>query len=689
MGMMAKMRSLAPWFIVTVGGLFVLFMVLSDSKIGESMGRRSNDIGEVNGKKISYQEFANLLDRYKEFQLQQNGQEIPESQMDMFRDQVWESLLNQTLMEQKIREYSLSVSDKEIEDVLLGPNPPQNVTQYFIDSTGRFNREAYDAALRNPENKTAILQIEDQVRQQLLQEKLTSLINASAFVTDEEIKRKFHDDNIKMNADYIAVTVQTNSDSTLKATDDEIENYYSENMNDHKKVESRKIKYVQFKTGASHTDTVSIENNLKAILEKVKVDSSGFKTYVEIYSENPYVKDTLQVSQIPSEAQDLIVNANAGSFVGPVLTSEGYILYKVDKSIGTKETVAKASHILVKEKTEADAVYKELRAGADFAELAKAKSQDPGSGQRGGDLGWFGKGQMVPEFEKAAFKGRVGRIQRPVKSQFGWHIILVKDRTNKKYVVESIVNKVVASPTTIDKIYETASDFQYFAERDGFDESAKKDGYVVVETPDLLKLSSSIPGLGANRSLLLYTFDNSVDDIGPVFKFQTGYVVAIISQISEAGFKPLEEVKNAIKLQVEKVKKGNNELLIAKEIKAKIGDNGDFNLAKEVFAQAKVASVNNFSTSGTIPTIGRDFAFAHRAFELPVNTVSEPFKGTNGSYIIKVTNRTAFDSTSFTLQKNSIRTTFLNSKKSSLYTQWLVDIRREADIIDNRYQFYR
>ena len=196
MGMMAKMRSLAPWFIVTVGGLFVLFMVLSDSKIADAIGTRSNDLGKVNGEKISYQDFANLLDRYREFQLKQNGQEIPESQMDQFRDQVWESLVSQKLMEQKISEYDLNVSDNEIKDLLLGPNPPQSVTQYFIDSTGRFNREAYDAAIRNPQNKTAILQIEDQVRQQILQEKLTSLVNASAFVTDEEIRRKFDDDNV-------------------------------------------------------------------------------------------------------------------------------------------------------------------------------------------------------------------------------------------------------------------------------------------------------------------------------------------------------------------------------------------------------------------------------------------------------------------------------------------------------------
>lgn len=689
MGMMAKMRSLAPWFIVTVGGLFVLFMVLSDSKIGDSMGRRSNDIGEVNGETISYQEFANLMDRYREFQLQQNGQEISESQLEQFRDQVWETLVTQKLMEQKIKEFDLSVADKEIEELLTGPNPPQSVTQYFIDSTGMFNREAYDNAIRNPQNKTAVLQLEDQARQELLQEKLTSLVNASAFVSDEEIKRKFVDDNIKMNADYVVVTLSAQTDSTLQANDDEIANYYNSHKDDYTREESRKIKYVLFKTGASHGDTVGVEKNLKAILKKVQADSSGFKTYVDIYSDNPYAQDTLQISQISVAAQDLVANADGGSFVGPILTSEGYILYRVVKRIKSKEKLVKASHILIKEKADADAAYKELKAGADFAEMAKEKSQDPGSGRKGGDLGWFGKGQMVPEFEKAAFNGRIGRIQRPVKSEFGWHIIVVKNKTDKKYVVESIVNKIVPSASTTDRIYENASDFQYLAEEDGYATTAAQYDYQIIETRALKVDASSIPGLGANRSLLLYTFASDEGDIGPVFKFQSGYVVAMVSEVIEAGYQSLDDVKNRVKSAATREKKSSKELSIAQDIRVKIGDSGDLNLAKEVFSSARVASANNFSTVGSIPAIGREFVFSQTAFELPVNVVSEPVSGNRGSFIIRVTSKTAFDSISYSLQKNTIRTTLLNQKKSTLYAQWLVEIREEADIVDNRFNFYR
>jgi parvulin-like peptidyl-prolyl isomerase len=296
---------------------------------------------------------------------------------------------------------------------------------------------------------------------------------------------------------------------------------------------------------------------------------------------------------------------------------------------------------------------------------------------------------MVPVFEKAAFSGRVGKIQRPVKSQFGWHIILVTGKTNKKYVVESINNKIVASASTVDKIYNDASDFQYLAKENGFEQSAKELDYKIVESPEIRKEASSIPGLGANKSLILFTFANDEGDITPVFKFPVGYVVAEISKVIEAGYKPLEDVKNRVRSVVSSNKKSDIEIKIAKEIRAKIGDSGNLNLAKEIYPKAKVASVKNFSTGGTIPTIGRDYAFALTAFETPLNTVSEPFKGNRGSYIIKVTNKTKFDSTAFTLQKNAIRTSLLNQKKAALFSEWIIDIKKEADIVDNRYQFYR
>ena len=99
--------------------------------------------------------------------------------------------------------------------------------------------------------------------------------------------------------------------------------------------------------------------------------------------------------------------------------------------------------------------------------------------------------------------------------------------------------------------------------------------------------------------------------------------------------------------------------------------------------------MNNFKPSGIIPGLGREFAFAQKALDMPLNKISDPFKGNRGSFIIRVTSRTEFDSTAYSLQKSTIRTTLLNQKKSSLFLQWIEEIKNAADIVDNRYQFFR
>jgi peptidyl-prolyl cis-trans isomerase C len=104
-----------------------------------------------------------------------------------------------------------------------------------------------------------------------------------------------------------------------------------------------------------------------------------------------------------------------------------------DEAIGQikKETEVRARHILVESEDDAKAVLAELKKGADFAELAKSKSKDPGSAD-GGDLGYFTKDQMVPEFSEVAFKLDKGALSDPVKSQFGWHIIKVEDKRDRE-----------------------------------------------------------------------------------------------------------------------------------------------------------------------------------------------------------------------------------------------------------------
>jgi len=695
MGMMAQMRSMASWFIITVGILFVAFMVLSDSKCSEAASRGNNNVGEINGKAVTYQEFSSLVEQYRKNQVQQSGQEVPETQMDAFRDRVWDDLVSQNLMQEKIKEYGITVTDQEIIDVIQGPNPPQIITQNFMDSTGQFNRQAYDQAILDPQNNEAMLQVEESVRQQMIQQKLVSYLGSSIVVSDEEVKKNYLDQNLKMTADYALVDAATMPDENIKFDENDISSYYNNNKDDYKTPAKRKIKYVLFKKEASQGDSTGIRKNLEAIVKKLKVDTSTFKTYVDIYSDKPYSLDTLGLSLLPENFSSLIANAEVGDILGPAITNQGYSVYRLTNTYKSKESMVRASHILIKNGTSVDSakmkidrIYNQLRSGGDFVQLAITQSQD-GSASKGGDLGWFGKGQMVKPFEDASFSGKIGVIQKPIKSRFGYHIIKVTAKSNKKYVIEKIVNAITPSATTVDRLNEDAQDFAYLAEKNNFEDEAKLLKYNVQETASFTEESKSIPGIGTSSALSHFTFDNSINKISSVFKVPSGYVVAMVSDIIKAGHTPLEDVKTAIEKKVIHDKKMAIAKTNADNILAKISATGDFTLAKEVYPEVRVSKASNFGTSGNIPGIGKEFAFSQAAMDAELNKVTNPIKTNRGYYLLKVTERTEMDSTMFSIQKNALRSNLLTQKKNRILSDWVKGLKEEADISDNRHQFFR
>ncbi len=695
MGMMARMRSLAPWFILLVGGLFVLFMVISDSKVLEFLGpQRIQNVGSVDGEDITYQEYSDLVERARKNQEQQTGQTIDESQMDYFRDQVWDALVSQKLIDKKVQEYGIVVTDEEVRNAIMGPNPPAFLRQQFVDSVGNFNRQAYEQTLLNPQNKEIMVAVEDQIREQLIQEKLQNYLFASVTVGESEVKEKFISLNTKMRSDYVMVDPYGIT-GEFTASDDEAKSFYEKHIDDYKVEASRKLKYVLFRRQATQADSLSIKNNLEAIVKKASGDTTSFKNYVEIYSERPYSQDTLGLNQIPEEIQNQIVNASVNDVVGPAATYEGYAVYKLVGKSKAKSELVRASHILVRstgndaaDEQKANEIYKQLTAGADFAKVAAEKSDD-GTKTRGGDLGWFGKGQMVKEFENACYSGKVGVIQKPVKTQFGFHIIKVTGKSNDTYIVEKIVNRIQPSATTIDKLYQDAQDFQYVASENSFEPEAKLLKYDVIETPAFTEEALSIPGVGVSSAMVKWAFESSVGDISDVYRVSAGYVVATVSEVIKAGFKPFEEVKETVKNGAVREKRFNKALEIAKDIRAKLGDNGDKNIAKTVYQSARVDSTAEYTTVGTVPSLGREFAFTEYSINADLNKWSQPVKGNMGVYLINLRYKTQFVQATYDMQKAALRNEILQQKKNTYMNQWIQDLKKHADITDNRYLFYR
>lgn len=696
MAMMARMRSLAPWFILLVGGLFVLFMVISDSRVLEFLGRSSQNVGSIDGEEISYQDFSNMVERAKQNQERITGQQIDENQMEFFRDQVWDALVTQKLIEKKIKEFGIVVTDDEIRNALLGPNPPEDLKRQFTDSAGIFNRQAYEQALRDPRNKQIVLYYEDLIREQLQQQKLQNYLFASIIVSDDEVKDHFIQQNIKMRADYILVNINLIPENEIKIKDEDLRKYYDAHIDDYKVEATRKLKYVLFRRQPSKSDSIGVKNNLEAIVAKIKTDTASFKSYVDIYSDQPYKKDTVSITALPVNVRDIIQKSNKGDIIGPIATYEGYDVFRLVDKIKSKNEAVRASHILIRstgndkaDLEKANEIYNDLIKGADFAAVAKLKSNDPGSAANGGDLGWFSKGQMVKEFEEACFNGKIGVIQKPVKTPYGYHIIKVTGRLNEDFVIEKIVNRIQISASTLDKLYQDASDFAYVAKENGFESEAKLMKYDVIETPSFTEDAIAIPGLGVNKALVKWSFENGVGDISDVFKITAGYVVVKISDAAKAGFKKFEEVKNLVRIKVLEEKRFEKAMAIAKEIRSRIGDNGDKQIAKTIWPQARVDSTTEFTTTGSIPSLGLEYAFSEYAIKGELNKWSQPVKGVTGVYLINVRYRTKFDPSTYEIQKSAIRKELIQNKKNSYLNLWIEALKKEADIVDNRYLFYR
>jgi len=694
MAMMAKMRSLAPAFILSVGVLFVLFMVISDSNVMEAFGGRTNNIGSVNGEDITYKQFQAALDQQMQIR-KQNGQEVEDEAMDQFRDQVWDYIVSQTLIENQIRKLGVSVSDQEIKDIILGDEPPAFLKQSFIDSTGTFNRSLYESALFDPQNEQALINAEQSVRQYRLNEKLQSMITASINVTEDEILRKFIDQNIYVNdAEFAFFSTNLFPDSITSVTDEDLQEYYERNIDKYKEKAQRKLGFVLFDNQPSKKDSELVLSDLEYVKSNFEgEDTTDFQYYVGIYSSQPYSVDTLPLNSFSQDAIQLMEAATPGTVIGPVLSPEGAALYNYKGYVTTNESMARASHILINGEEDdaknlalANAIYDNLIAGADFETIARENSKDPGSASRGGDLGWFGKGVMIKEFENAVFNGKIGEIQKPVKTSFGYHIIKVTGRSNKKYIVEKIVNPIKQSATTRDERYNAASDFAYVADKNGFEQEAKLLNYEIQESGYFIEGTAAIPGIGSNKRLVDFTFENSLNSVSNVHKVPQGYVVAYISDVKESRIKSFDEVKDQIKPIVIREKKLEMAKNLAEELIAKI--DGNLKAINEIDPRITVKNTGRFNSETSIPGVGRSYPFIQTAMNTKVNVISEPVKTNNGYYLIKVISKSEFDSTAYSTQRSTIRNNILQQKKRTFVSNWLTELKDKAEIVDNRHLFF-
>jgi peptidyl-prolyl cis-trans isomerase D len=699
MPIMTRMRDSMPYVLF---GLLIAFLITiifewGMDYLGGGGGRSSDVVGKVNGRKITYKEFSDLLKMFSDNQKAQTGNEPDENQLKQTREQVWQSLITQHLVNEEIERLGITVTDDELRDWARGDNPPQLLSRNFMDSLGQFNRQAYDQAIMDPRNKDILAQVEPDLRRQRLSEKLQSLVLASVRVSEGDVLARFVDQRQQYDVLYALFDAnQLVKDDEIQVSDGDLKEYYDENLDQYKVEATRKLKYVQFSETSSATDSSARRTEIEDAASKAR-SGLDFVQLTGTYTDKTDSGAWFRRGELTPGTDSVVFSAKVGDVVGPRLEADGYHLTKILDQRKSEKDYVRASHILFSFEGEKDTnalkatardVAVQAKAGKDFSVLAKQFSKDPGSAGRGGDLGWFTKGRMVKEFESAIFKMKVGEVTGPVRTQFGLHIIKLNNKDTREVKVANIILPITPSSQTKNDVFERSRDFAYNARQSEFNKEAQSLDLEVKET-QVQEKGGVVPGIGLNEAITRWAFKNKVGSVGEPFTVSNGYVVCTVTEIKNAGVRSLDEVKESIRPLVLRKKKLKKTEELAAALKAKLSPTDSLSKVVQLNPEIKAQRSGQFTLSAGVPGVGRDLNFIGAVSGLSVGQISAPVSGFRGAYLIQLLTKSPFDSTAYAAERDGLRNQLLQEKKSRFLSDWIAKLKENADIEDDRENFFR
>jgi peptidyl-prolyl cis-trans isomerase D len=654
---MSYLRERMGKIVAIVIGLSLFAFIASEAiRSGGSFFKDdSNELGNVGGEKIAYDEFNKNVEQGSQQFKQQSGQNNLSPQiMNYVQENTWNMMLNRVIIKKEVEKLGLTVSDDETQAMTSGNNPNPQVIQAFTNpQTGKFDRQGLLNALQNIKQlkdddpqKVRWIEFVTQLIQARLGEKYMSLVTNGLYVNSLEAKDDYEAKNKLVNFKYVLLDYASVADSKVTLTDGDYSDYYNEHKGEFKNPEElRDINYVSFNAAPSKEDSAAIKLQVSKLEAAFKA-STNDSLFVQVNAETKAPLIYQHKGKLEPKIDSIMFSAAPGTVYGPYLSGGSYNLAKlVDARIGPDSV--KARHILIdpaavggiaKALARADSIKKVIQSGkGSFADMANLYSIDKSSAIKGGELGTFGRGTMIPAFDEAVFNGKKGDI-KIVTTQFGVHLIEIEDQKGSSKVVKvAIVDKpLVASSKTQSAGYSKAQAFLISLNKDDFDAQATKAGLKVKPAENVNGVAASLPGLDNARDLVRWAFkadDGAISD--QVFTIGDQYVVAHLVQIKKKGFLPLDAVKKQIEPAVRNQVKGK--VLSEKFASALNGSSSIDQVAQK--AGSKVVPVQNIVFANPIiPGAAAEYKVIGTVFGSPVNKLSKPVAGQQGVYVFVVDN---------------------------------------------------
>ena len=348
-------------------------------------------------------------------------------------------------------------------------------------------------------------------------------------------------------------------------------------------------------------------------------------------------------------------------------------------------------------KLEAEDLIFRLNDGEDFALLANTYTQDPSNSAdpqnlKGGDLGWFNKGQLLPEFEIASFEAEKGSIVGPILTQYGYHVIKVNDKrtveSNEQVNASHILLTIQPGRGTENELKDIASIFALEATEFGFFALADSLGLEIQESNGLRKESIFVDNFGVGRSAVNFAFNNVEGSTSDAIKNDNFYGVFFLDKVDKETVISFEDVKEDLKNEFLSEFKKNHIKTLAQSIKD--NNQGEMNLS-EIYQDnenLEYVAETNSALIGSFESIGKSNFIVGALADAKEGDILGPLPTLRGQAFLRVIDISDVVMSDFEEKKDSIKFSLLIDRQNAIWGNWLQALRENADLKDYRYDFY-
>ena len=627
MTMLDQMRRHKGWLKWSLGLVVLAFIAIIP---GVSMSPMtdptlpSNVIARVGDHEISLLQFQQIyMQQLNNYRLQSGGDVSEEILRSLGIDrQILQQLIDEYAAITEAERLGLVVGDAEVRERIITLPQLQVDGQFIGDS-------AYYQLLQTQRPPINPTQFEEEIRQQIMLERLQTAVTSWMTVTDEEIAEEHRRRNEKVKVNIISFRASEFRDEA-EATDDDISLLYEEEAANYEVPEKRQLRFLL-------VDESEIFDSLTVTDDEVR----------QYYDTN--------ISQYQTPGQ---VRAN-------------HILLRVDDEDTEEEVVERAADLAT-----------QARGGADFAELAREHSDDEGTVENGGDLGLFGRGRMVPEFEAAAFEMNEGDISDPVKSAFGYHVIQVTEKQ------EEITQPFETVQTTIQNLLkqERASSRSTALSRaiaaevetpEDLAQAAAARGYELQESGFAAR-GEPILGLGMAPQVSAQAFSIEPNEVAGV-DTPSGPAFITVIATQDPYIPPIEEVRDRVREDVIRKKSLALALERANEAAEALKSADDFVSAAET-AEFVVGTSELVARGASFPQVGISSPVEAVAFAMEPGAVSDVIQAANSAAIVHLVEKEDASEDDLATNQDALRNELLFSRQNQFFSAYMENAKERLDI---------